>query len=200
MSFAVVDWRRQVHQLYDAVRHEPDPAKAHAQWVRRRDELLRSHSASPVPQTEREDFQGARVSSYDSDYRFIVPVAGCPPEVRRVQTGTDGEVVFARLGVVQLPEIGHLDVWWLTGYGGGLFIPIRDVDPESYPGGRYVVDTAKGADLGGDDNGLIIDLNFAYQPSCAYDPVWACPLAGAGNTVTAAVPVGEKYRRGTGSP
>ena len=60
-----------------------------------------------------------------------------------------------------------------------------------YGGGRYLVDTVKGADLGGDDGHLVVDLNFAYPPSCAYDPAWACPLAPAGNTTETVVPVGE---------
>ncbi len=42
----------------------------------------------------------------------------------------------------------------------------------------------------GDDT-LIIDFNFAYNPSCVYDEAWACPLPQAGNTVTAEIPVGE---------
>ena len=39
---------------------------------------------------------------------------------------------------------------------------------------------------------LILDLNFAYNPSCAYDPAWACPLATRGNVLPAPVPVGEQ--------
>ena len=60
-----------------------------------------------------------------------------------------------------------------------------------YGGGRYLLDTVKGADLGGDGGRLVVDLNFAYAPSCAYDPAWACPLAPPGNRVDAEVPVGE---------
>jgi uncharacterized protein (DUF1684 family) len=60
-----------------------------------------------------------------------------------------------------------------------------------YGGGRYLLDTVKGADLGGDGDHLVVDLNFAYAPSCAYDPAWACPLAPPGNRVDADVPVGE---------
>jgi uncharacterized protein (DUF1684 family) len=37
----------------------------------------------------------------------------------------------------------------------------------------------------------VIDLNFSYNPSCTYDPDWACPLAPAGNRLAAEVPVGE---------
>ena len=59
--------------------------------------------------------------------------------------------------------------------------------------GRYLLDTVKGADLGGDvrEGVLVLDLNFAYNPSCAYDPDWACPLAPPGNVLVPKVPVGE---------
>jgi uncharacterized protein (DUF1684 family) len=181
--------------MYAAVRADSDVANAHAMWIRRRDELLMTHPASPITYVDRASFPGADVAPYDDAFRFVVPVEPvASPETRDVTTGTDGVVRFEQIGIVDLPDVGTLDVWWLLGYGGGFFVPIRDSDPRSYGGGRYVIDTVKGADLGGDQDGLVVDLNFAYQPSCAYDPAWACPLAGAGNTVAAAVPVGEKYR------
>ena len=65
----------------------------------------------------------------------------------------------------------------------------------SYGGGRYVLDTVKGADLGGDPVALVVDLNFSYQPSCAYDDAWACPLPGAENTLAEGVPAGELASR-----
>jgi uncharacterized protein (DUF1684 family) len=195
-TFDVLDWRRQTHAMYAAVRADPDAANAHAMWIRRRDELLKTHPASPVPHADRASFAGADVPPYDGAFRFVVPIERATnPEIRDVATGTDGVVRFERVSTVDLPDVGALDVWWLLGYGGGIFVPIRDRDPRSYGGGRYVIDTVKGADLGGDQDSLVVDLNFAYQPSCAYDPEWACPLAGAGNTVAAAVPVGEKYRK-----
>jgi uncharacterized protein (DUF1684 family) len=96
------------------------------------------------------------------------------------------------VGVVELP-FGTLDVWWHEGYGGGLFLPVRDglAGRQTYGGGRYLLDTTKGADLGVVGDRLVLDLNFAYQPSCAYDPAWACPLAQPGNVVAAEIPVGE---------
>lgn len=102
-------------------------------------------------------------------------------------------VSFDLAGRVELADLGSLDVWWLSGYGGGLFLPMKDATSgrKSYGGGRYVLDTVKGADLGGDSDGLVIDLNFAYQPSCAYDEAWACPLPGPGNILAAPAPVGE---------
>lgn len=135
------------------------------------------------------------MAAYDADYRFVVEVDGdVETEIREVATGTDGVVPFTRIGRVTLPDIGGLDIWWLGTYGGGVFLPVKDAGRSSYGGGRYLLDTVKGADLGGGPEALVIDLNFAYQPSCAYDEAWACPLAGPGNTVPVAVPVGEHYR------
>ena len=64
----------------------------------------------------------------------------------------------------------------------------------TYGGGRYLLDTIKGADLGMSHDRLVIDLNFAYNPSCAYDPAWTCPLATRANTLAVDVPVGERMR------
>lgn len=190
----VADWRRHVADLYRAVRGEPEPAAAHALWVAGRARLLTSHPASPVPAPARADYPGPVVAPYDAAFRFVV---GVDTEVERshraVPTGTDGTVPLERVGRVQLPGLGSLDVWWVATYGGGIFLPVRDATSgtASYGGGRYLLDTVKGADLGGDRTALVVDLNFAYQPSCAYDEAWACPLPDAGNTLSTPVPVGE---------
>ena len=87
-------------------------------------------------------------------------------------------------------------MWRFASYGGGLFVPVKDASAGkpggTYGGGRYLVDTVKGADLGTKDGALVLDLNFAYNPSCAYDPAWACPLAQPGSTVGVEIPVGER--------
>ncbi len=192
----VLDWRRQVAALYAAVRAEPRAERAHARWRAGRDHLLSSHPASPVPPEARATYAGARVAPYDPGFRFVVPVdVDVPSQVRQIATGTDGVVTMERVGRVVLPDLGELDLWWVAGYGGGLFLPLRDATSGrgSYGGGRYLLDTVKGADLEGDRSGLVVDLNFLYQPSCAYDEEWACPLPGPGNTLAGAVPVGEQY-------
>lgn len=189
-AYDVVDWRRRVFALYAEVRAEADPATGHARWRAGRDELFARHPASPLLPEDRAGFAGLRVAPYDPEWRFEVAIEAAEPTRWDVQTGTDGVVPFERLGVVRLDGVGALDVWRLTTYGGGVFLPLRDPG-EGYGGGRYVLDTVKGADLGGGDGRVVVDLNFAYAPSCAYDPAWACPLAPAGNTVETAVPVGE---------
>jgi uncharacterized protein (DUF1684 family) len=85
-------------------------------------------------------------------------------------------------------------VWWLGGYGGGIFLPLRDgtAGQSTYGGGRYLLDTVKGADLDVEDGGLVLDFNFAYNPSCAYDPRWVCPLAPAANRLPVPVEAGER--------
>lgn len=193
-SMDVLDWRRRVARIYRDVRAEPDAAQAHCKWAAARLDLLATHPASPVPVAERTEFAGGRVAPYDPAYRFVAPIdAQVEPERREVQTGTDGVVAFERIGRVHLDGLGSLDVWWLDSYGGGVFLPFRDATSgaSSYGAGRYLLDTIKGADLGGDASNLVVDLNFAYQPSCAYDEAWACPLPSAGNRLEAEVPVGE---------
>jgi uncharacterized protein (DUF1684 family) len=193
-ALSLLDWRRRVAAIYAGVRAESDPAAAHRRWQDARSDLLATHPQSPVPAASRPGFTGVPVAPYDPAFRFRAALdTRAGPLRREVSTGTDGVVPFERVGVVHLPGVGDLDVWWLASYGGGIFVPVRDTrtDGVTYPGGRYVLDTAKGADLGGDDGTLVIDLNFAYNPSCAYDPAWACPLAPPGNTVPVPVTAGE---------
>jgi len=195
-DLSLLDWRRQVHDLYAAVRSEQDPARAHELWRATRDELFGTHPDSPLLPEDREGFTGLPVAGYDPALRFeVVLDRDVEPHRLEVPTGTDGMVAFERIGVLRLPALGDLDAWWLSSYGGGLFVPLKDATAgtETYGGGRYVLDTVKGADLGGDVRAgeLVIDLNFAYNPSCAYDPAWACPLAPPGNTLAAPVRGGE---------
>ena len=191
---SLLDWRRRVAALYAEVRATPDPRAAHQTWQAGRNALLATHPESPVPLADRARFRGAPVAPYDPALRFHAEVETEREPVRiEFSTGADGVVPFERAGVVHLPGVGDLDVWWLASYGGGIFVPIRDTrqDGATYPGGRYVLDTVKGADLGGNGEHLVVDLNFAYNPSCAYDPAWACPLAPPGNVVPVPVQAGE---------
>ena len=193
----LLDWRRQVASLYAEVRAADDARDGHRIWQVGRNRLLGSHPQSPITAERRASFTGVPVAGYDPELRFTAEVdTDVAPATIEFATGTDGLVRFERAGVVHLDGVGVLDAWWLLGYGGGMFVPVKDVRPgaATYPGGRYVIDTVKGADLGGRDGGLVIDLNFAYNPSCAYDPAWTCPLAPPGNAVRIPADVGELYR------
>jgi uncharacterized protein (DUF1684 family) len=187
-SQQVASWRREAHRLYADVRADPEPASAHAAWVEGRTVLFDQHPASA-----RQPGQTLRHAAYDPAYRFVVEMQDAEPEEWAPTTGSDGAVPFTRAGRFDIPGIGSLDVWWLGSYGNGIFVPLRDgtAGHTTYGAGRYLLDTVKGADLGREGEGWVLDLNFAYNPSCTYDPAWACPLAPAGNRLEAEVPVGE---------
>lgn len=211
-ALEVADWRRNVFALYAAVRAANNPAVGHELWRTGRDRLFSAHSATPLLPEDRGVFVGLPVAAYDPAWRFELEILEAEPERLDIETATDGVVPFERLGRVEVPEVGSLDVWRLASYGGGIFLPVKDalagrqsteesddnpggIPVGTYGGGRYLLDTIKGADLGPGHHpdSLVIDFNFAYNPSCAYDPAWACPLAQAGNTVPVEIPVGEMY-------
>lgn len=126
---------------------------------------------------------------------------GAPPgtPLSLPNSGAD-TLSFRRIGSVEIPFLNHgprmLSLFWMEGYSGGLFLPFRDATSgaETYAAGRYLLDSAKSADLGGDAErgSLILDFNFAYQPSCAFDPRWACPLAPPENRLDVPIRAGER--------
>ena len=200
----LADWRRRVAALYVEVRAmaASDPAIALAHWRAGREWLFREHPQSPLPVAERASFR-AKHFDHDPALRFAVDVEPAPPPDPAAPTlalpnsGQD-TLSFRRIGAVRLPFPSgerRLSVFWLAGYAGGLFIPFRDATNgiSTYGAGRYLVDAAKSADLGTtDDARLILDFNFATQPSCAFDPRWACPLAPPENRLDIEVLAGER--------
>ena len=194
----LADWRRRVSDLYAAVRAEDRPERGHALWRAGRDELFRSHPQSPLPPGDRLRTSGLAYWPYDRQLRFTLPLLrDAEPMELSLPAGSDGPTAMRRVGRVELPPpvAAVIDVWWLREYGGGLFLPLRDgtAGRTSYGGGRYLLDAAKGADLGGTVRTLVVDLNFLYHPSCRYSDAWQCPLAPAGNTITVPVHAGERY-------
>jgi uncharacterized protein (DUF1684 family) len=200
----LADWRRRVAALYVEVRAmaASDPAIALAHWRAGREWLFREHPQSPLPIAERDGFH-AKHFEHDPALRFAVDVEPAPPPDPAAPTlelpnsGPD-ILSFRRIGTVRLPFPSgerRLSLFWLAGYAGGLFIPFRDATngTETYGAGRYLMDAAKSADLGTTDDGkLILDFNFATQPSCAFDPRWACPLAPPENRLDIEVRAGER--------
>ena len=192
----LVSWRRMVSELYAAVRAEDDPQLAHKLWRDGRDELFRTHPQSPLPPGDPLRATGVPYWPYDPALRWELPVIPAEREESRSVPSSDGTIPLVLVGSVRLPaplDVA-IDVWWLHQYGGGLFLPLRDgtAGTSSYGGGRYALDTAKGADLGGSADSLVVDLNFLYHPSCRYNHAWQCPLAPAGNTIAAPVTAGER--------
>lgn len=191
-SLDLLAWRREVAQIYADVRGCKEPESGHGRWRRRRDALFAGSPESPLPTGDVRRSRGLLVASYDPGWRAVVPLEPAEAHERVLDGGSDGPVRMQRAGILRTPW-GTLDAWWLPSYGGGLFVPVRDAGSGtlSYGGGRYLLDTVKGADLGAAEGGLVVDLNFLYNPSCAYDPHWTCPLAPPGNVLPMRVPAGE---------
>jgi uncharacterized protein (DUF1684 family) len=194
-ALALADWRRRVADLYLA---EPTGGEAGAAAFRRgRDLLFRDHPQSALDPAQRAGFTGLAWFPYDPAAR-VAAEAGPPDrddELAIDTGGEDGTVRYRRVARLTTPY-GGLTLFWTVGYGGGLFLPFRDATAgrETYGGGRYLTDTIKGTHGRGlevDGGRLVLDFNYAYNPSCAYNARWACPLAPRENHLQAPVRAGE---------
>jgi hypothetical protein len=193
----LVDWRRRVADVYRNVRLTKDSNLAWEGWKSAKNELFRSHPQSPIPEADRKSFKGLSYFGYDPAFRVIAELH----EVEPVSMSIEGSVGqpfeltrFAAATFALQGAVRQLELYWFESYGGGLFLSFRDATSgrETYGGCRYLLDTVKGADLGGNQEGLVLDFNFAYQPSCAYDPSWSCPLAPPANRLDVPVRAGER--------
>jgi uncharacterized protein len=201
-ALGLLDWRRRVHVLYAEIRAADDPRDAWERWKAVRRELIGAHPQSPIRSAaERTAFEGPWYFDYDPAARILAEVEEAPAERVVIEGSADGRFAFTRFGRATFELDGRphrLSLFWLEGYGGGVFLSFRDGTSgvETYGAGRYLLDTVKGADLGTEGDRLVLDFNFSYQPSCSYDPVWACPLAPPENRLEAPVRAGERLLPG----
>jgi uncharacterized protein (DUF1684 family) len=196
----LADWRRRVSSMYDAMRRDRRAPQLRLVAFRAgKDQLFAEHPSSPVPAAARRNFRGLAYWRHDPALRFSAPLEpdpdAPPPDVPRSSEGP--AIPYVRIGWVSFAVDGarcRLAVYWLNEYSGGIFIPFRDATSgrETYGGGRYLWDQAKGADLGSTEDELVLDFNYAYHPSCVYDPIWSCPLAPQENWLTVPIPAGER--------
>jgi uncharacterized protein len=183
----LLDWKRRIFELYAEVRAS-EPRAGWERWRAVRAELFRDHPQSPSPGYTRLAYY-----DYDSALRFLADVEPAEDEAIDIAGSAGSLTRFRRFAVARF-ELGSLDLYWLEGYGGGVFLPFADETrgKETYGAGRYLLDTVKGSDLGSEDGRLVLDFNFAYNPSCSYDDSWACPLAPPANRLPVAIRGGER--------
>lgn len=183
----LLDWKRRIFALYADVRAAEDPAAAWEHWREVRSELYRTHPQSPRVGGDPVYYD------YDPALRFAGAVQTVELKLLEI-AGSAGSVTrFTRFAVVRF-DSHELELYWLDAYGGGIFLPFGDATngDETYGAGRYLLDTVKGADLGGDADTLVVDFNFAFSPSCAWNDRWPCPLAPLANRLHAALRGGER--------
>jgi len=178
----LLDWKRRIFELYAEIRAS-EPRAGWERWRAVRDELFRDHPQSPSP-----GYTSLAYLDYDPALRFLAEVEQVEPQPIEI----DG-FPFRRFAIVRF-GLGTLDLYWLEGYGGGVFLPFADATrgTETYGAGRYLLDTVKGSDLGTEDGRLVLDFNFAYNQSCSYDDRWACPLTPPPNRLSMPIRAGER--------
>lgn len=196
---SLAEWRRTVAQLYADVRAGfAEPDRAADRFRAARDRLYREHNDSPIPHVHRLRWRGASWFPYDRAWRIkgvVKPLAN--RSTFDIALAADGITRCTHVGAVEFAVRGagySLALYWFEGYGGGLWLPFGDSSngATTYGGGRYLYDTIKGADLGASTGEFILDFNFAYNPSCAYDDRWSCPLPPSENKLPFEVPAGER--------
>src|SRR5438067_2183217 len=186
------DYRTQVTEIYRTRRQatlEGEDAAAVLQRFREaRDELFAKHSQSALDVEQKQKFQGLRYFPYN-------PAMCAEADIDRDVEPLQLSVAMNAEETMNMTTVGRLyftledvrvalSLYWLNIYGGGLFMPFRDTTSpaESYGGGRYLFDTIKGSDFlatygASGIEQIILDFNYAYNPSCAYNDGWVCPLA-----------------------
>jgi len=179
-----------------------DPALTLQRFRKERDELFASHPQSALDEEQKRDFQGLRYFPYNPALRIAATVnTNVAPASQQITLSEQESIRMTTVGQLSFTIAGQpvtLSLYWLDIYGGGLFLPFRDATcpQKSYGGGRYLFDTIKGSTpvpLAGKPGWerMLLDFNYAYNPSCAYNSRWICPLAPTENTLTVAIAAGE---------
>ncbi len=210
------DWRKHVAAMYAereaSLLAGEDELAVLTRFRAQKDVLFAHHPQSPLDPDQRRTFTGLRYFSYDPALRLEATIQPDePPGETAAPTSGNEPMPLRRAATVRFAIEGTehvLAVYWIDVYGGGLFLPFRDATSpaESYGAGRYLFDTVKGSDfLRIDSSGpltassgtgyaggrIVLDFNYAYNPSCAYDPRWVCPLAPRENHLPIPVRAGE---------
>lgn len=196
----LTDWRRTIFALYADIRKCPYDQRE-ASWYKfrqTRDDLFAQHPQTPLNGGQKENFAQLSYFDYDFDYAVLGELnLDIERETLTAELDVDGQFDYTRVGLIDFQLKGRpyqLNLYWIDGYGGALYLPFGDLTNgvQTYGGGRYLFDAIKGADLGTVGEKIILDFNFAYNPSCAYNDLWSCPLPPAENKLSLEILAGEK--------
>lgn len=147
-----------------------------------------------VPPNRRDAFQGLDYYEVDPTYRYVVSLQrAATPDTVMIAESTGGVRPHVRVGQVTVPlPSGPADLAVFRGESddkqGRLWIPFADSTNghTTYKAGRYVDLKPVGEDS------AVVDFNRTYNPTCTYNPDYACPLPPPENRIDAPIPVGEK--------
>ena len=189
----LLDYRRRVAGTYNLIRSKgTSKPESFSAFRASRDELFAQHPQSPLDTEQKLSFTHLNYYPYNPAYRVLaeVQLLDAPLEYES-DGGDDGAVKIRQIGTVDisLPHgSGSLGVFWIAGYGGGVFIPFRDATngDSTYGAGRFLYSELP---QGGK---VELDFNQATNPFCAYTPYATCPLPPSQNRLDFRVEAGEK--------
>jgi uncharacterized protein (DUF1684 family) len=154
-----------------------------------KDAFFGGHSQSPLTPEQRADFKGLVYFPENDSLRLEVMVEEIPEKPRfEMQTSTGDVQTYERFGTFKFPVDGQDAELTIYRSQHGFFLPFVDslAGKETYPAGRYL----EPEPLPG--GRFIIDFNYAYNPYCAYNEMWSCPITPAENRLKVAIRAGEK--------
>ena len=158
------------------------------QLRRQKDDYFRSHPQSPLTPAQKHLFAGLSYYPYNPELDLEVEVIPFEkPTDIQMQT-TTGEIQwFRRYGEFTFDVDGKATRLTIFQATYGFFLPVVDTQAgiETYPAGRYMEPEAMGG------NRMVIDLNRLYNPFCAYNDKWSCPITPAENRIDVAIRAGE---------
>jgi uncharacterized protein len=154
-----------------------------------KDEFFGRHPQSPLTPDQKRGFVGLRYFPENENLRLEVKVELLPDEKPMHMQTTTGDIqVYVRHGKFQFQVDGQTAELTIFRNENGYFLPFVDslAGKETYPAGRYLEPEA----LPGDH--FFVDFNLAYNPTCAYNEMWSCPITPAENRLKVPIQAGEK--------
>jgi len=154
-----------------------------------KDEFFGRHPQSPLTPEQRRDFKGLEYFPENDALRLEVKVEPfADQQSMQMQTSTGGVQSYIRFGRFKFNAEGLPAELTIYQSESGFFLPFVDslAGTETYPAGRYL----EPEPLPGDR--FLVDFNIAYNPYCAYNEMWSCPITPAENRLKAPVRAGEK--------
>ena len=154
-----------------------------------KDEFFQRHPQSPLTPEQRKGFIGLNYFSENEALRLEVQIEPLKDQQpMQMQTSTGGVQEYMRYGRFKFQVDGQDAELTIYHNGHGYFLPFVDslAGKETYPAGRYLEPDA----LAGDR--FFVDFNLAYNPYCAYNEMWSCPITPAENRLKVPIRAGEK--------
>ncbi len=190
--------------LLVSCRHKPDPEYVAeiTRWQDQMDQEFAYPESSPLTEEGLQEFEGIEFFSIDDKYHIVAEFVATPYEdTFGMETTTERRPLYKKFGEAYFKLDGKelkLDIFQnqellkIPEYKDYLFIPFKDKTNgvSSYHGGRYLEATIP------DGETIEIDFNYAYNPYCAYNHQYSCPIPPAQNYLNVEIKAGVKDYKG----